>query len=42
MVAPVRASLEKFDEQIRAMELARGTAYGELRQQLKAVTRDDR
>ena len=38
MVAPVRASLEKFDEQIRAMELARGTAYGELRQQLKTVT----
>ena len=38
MVAPVRASLEKFDEQVRAMELARGIAYGELRQQLKAVT----
>jgi DNA recombination protein RmuC len=38
MVAPVRTSLEKFDEQIRAMELARGTAYGELRQQLRAVT----
>jgi DNA recombination protein RmuC len=38
MVAPVRASLEKFDEHVRAMELARGTAYGELRQQLKAVT----
>ena len=38
MVAPVRASLEKFDEQVRAMELARGTAYGELRQQLKTVT----
>ena len=31
MVAPVRASLEKFDEQIRAMERERGTAYGELR-----------
>ena len=26
VVAPVRATLEKFDEQIRAMELARGTA----------------
>jgi DNA recombination protein RmuC len=38
MVAPVRASLEKVDEQIRAMERERGTAYGELRQQLKAVT----
>jgi DNA recombination protein RmuC len=38
MVAPVRASLEKFDEQVRAMELARGTAYGELRQQLQAVS----
>ena len=38
MVAPVRASLEKVDEQIRAMERERGTAYGELRAQLKAVT----
>jgi DNA recombination protein RmuC len=38
MVAPVRASLEKVDQQIRAMERERGTAYGELRQQLKAVT----
>jgi DNA recombination protein RmuC len=37
MVAPVRASLEKVDEQIRAMERERGTAYGELRQQLRAV-----
>jgi DNA recombination protein RmuC len=37
VVAPMRVSLEKVDEQIRAMELARGTAYGELRQQLKAV-----
>jgi DNA recombination protein RmuC len=38
MVAPVRASLEKVDEQIRAMERERGTAYGELRQQLRVVT----
>ena len=38
VVAPMRASLEKVDEQIRAMELARGTAYGELRQQLKTVS----
>ena len=30
MVAPVRASLEKVDEQIRAMEVERGTAYGAL------------
>ena len=37
MVAPVRASLEKVDEQIRAMERERGTAYGELRQQLVGV-----
>src|SRR5204862_6658548 len=38
MVGPVRASLEKFDEQIRAMELARGTAYGELRQQMQGIS----
>jgi len=37
MVGPVLTSLEKVDEQIRAMERERGTAYGELRQQLKAV-----
>jgi len=37
MVGPVLASLEKVDEQIRAMERERGTAYGELRQQLKSV-----
>jgi DNA recombination protein RmuC len=37
MVAPVRASLEKVDEQIRAMERERGTAYGALRQQMQAV-----
>jgi DNA recombination protein RmuC len=38
MVGPVLTSLEKVDEQIRVMERERGTAYGELRQQLKAVT----
>jgi len=37
MVGPVLASLEKVDEQIRVMERERGTAYGELRQQLKSV-----
>ncbi len=38
MVAPVRASLEKVDEQIRAMEKERGTAYGALRQQMQAIS----
>jgi DNA recombination protein RmuC len=38
MVTPVRASLEKFDEQIRAMERERGTAYGELRQQMIGIS----
>ncbi|HMF40217.1 MAG TPA: DNA recombination protein RmuC, partial [Polyangia bacterium] len=38
MVGPVRASLEKFDEQIRAMERERGTAYGELRQQMIGIS----
>ncbi|HVV17093.1 MAG TPA: DNA recombination protein RmuC [Polyangia bacterium] len=38
MVAPVRASLEKVDEQIRAMERERGTAYGALRQQMQAIS----
>jgi DNA recombination protein RmuC len=37
MVAPVRASLEKMDEQIRTLERERGTAYGALQQQMKAV-----
>jgi DNA recombination protein RmuC len=37
MVAPVRASLEKVDAQIRTMERERGTAYGELRQQLAGL-----
>jgi DNA recombination protein RmuC len=38
MVAPVKASLEKMDEQIRAMERERGTAYGELRQQMVGIS----
>jgi DNA recombination protein RmuC len=38
MVAPVRASLERVDEQIRAMERERGTAYGALRQQMQAIS----
>jgi DNA recombination protein RmuC len=38
MVAPVRATLEKFDEQIRAIERERGTAYGELRQQMLGIS----
>jgi DNA recombination protein RmuC len=38
MVAPVRASLEKVDEQIRSLERERGTAYGELRQQLAGLS----
>ena len=38
MVAPVRASLEKVDEQIRAMERERGTAYGALRQQMQTIS----
>ena len=38
MVAPVRATLEKFDQQIRAMERLRGTAYGELRQQMVGLS----
>ena len=38
MVAPVRATLEKFDAQIREMERQRGTAYGELRQQLVGLS----
>lgn len=38
MVSPVRASLEKFDEQIRVIERERGAAYGELRQQMLGIT----
>jgi DNA recombination protein RmuC len=42
LVAPVRASLDKMDEQIRTLERERGTAYGALHQQMKtlAVTQD--
>src|SRR5262249_44202756 len=36
--APVRASLEKFDEQIRVIERERGAAYGELRQQMIGIS----
>ena len=38
LVAPVRASLEKVDEKIAALERARETAYGELRQQFTQMT----
>ncbi|HZL21265.1 MAG TPA: DNA recombination protein RmuC [Polyangia bacterium] len=38
MVGPVRASLEKVDEQVRAMERERGTAYGALRQQMQSIS----
>jgi len=37
LVAPVRDSLEKVDEQIRLMEKERSDAYGGLRQQLQAL-----
>jgi len=37
IVAPVRESLEKVDEQIRLMEKERSDAYGGLRQQLQAL-----
>jgi DNA recombination protein RmuC len=37
MVAPVRASLEKVDEQIRVMERERGSAYGSLKQQMQTI-----
>src|SRR5580692_9407024 len=38
MVGPVRASLEKMDAQVRAMELERGTAYGALREQMLTIS----
>jgi DNA recombination protein RmuC len=38
MVGPVRASLEKVDEQVRAMERERGAAYGALRQQMQSIS----
>ena len=33
----MRASLEKVDEHIRAIEKERGTAYGALRQQMQTI-----
>src|SRR5579863_4590742 len=38
MVGPVRASLEKMDAQVRAMELERGTAYGAIREQMQTIS----
>ncbi len=38
MVGPVRASLEKVDEQVRAMERERSNAYGALRQQMTTIS----
>ncbi|HVU50902.1 MAG TPA: DNA recombination protein RmuC [Polyangia bacterium] len=38
VVAPVRESLEKVDQQIRALERERGQAYGELTTQVKAMS----
>src|SRR5262249_11384556 len=38
LVAPVRESLEKVDQQIRALERERGQAYGELGAQVKAMS----
>jgi DNA recombination protein RmuC len=38
MVGPVRASLEKVDEHVRALERERGTAYGALRQQMQSIS----
>jgi len=37
LVTPVRASLEKVDEQIQQMEIARGEAYGDLRAQIQSL-----
>jgi len=38
MVGPVRASLDKVDEQVRAMERERGNAYGAIRQQMQTIS----
>ena len=38
LVAPVRASLEKVDEKIAALERAREQAYGEIRQQFAQMS----
>lgn len=37
MVAPVRESLNKVDEKIQQLEVARGDAYGELRAQVESL-----
>jgi DNA recombination protein RmuC len=37
LVAPVRDSLSKVDEQIQRIEVARGDAYGELRAQVQSL-----
>jgi DNA recombination protein RmuC len=37
LVAPVRDSLNKVDEKIQQMEVARGDAYGELRAQVQSL-----
>ena len=37
LVAPVRESLNKVDEQIQEMEIARGEAYGDLRAQVQSL-----
>src|ERR1700761_4157952 len=37
MVAPVRESLSKVDEQIQHLEVARSDAYGELRAQVQSL-----
>jgi len=37
LVAPVRESLTKVDEQIQQMEIARGEAYGDLRAQVQSL-----
>src|SRR5262249_51994837 len=38
VVGPVRESLEKVDQQMRAIERERGQAYGELTTQVKALS----
>jgi DNA recombination protein RmuC len=37
LVAPVRESLNKMDEQIQQMEIARGEAYGDLKAQVQSL-----
>jgi DNA recombination protein RmuC len=37
LVAPVRDSLSKMDQQIQQMEIARGEAYGDLRAQVQSL-----